>query len=212
MNLELLKQKYNCIFCKYKKLNKNHDHTCIDNWDKDEYGYPIGECNSLSNIWYGKLSKYFPFNIIQYFIDKHEEKILKEYYNNYNEDFTENNSMKFIWGLKSYDDLSGCKANLNTMNDIDLIYLKDEKKYILEIETIYCFNNKEEEKDYICFLFGKFTDWMINNGYNVNSVLIPYGDFIELFSEGININTHFDTIEDAYRTFNILVSGYLTVN
>ena len=64
MNLELLKQKYNCIFCKYRKLNKNHDYACMDSWEKDEYGYPIGECNSLSNIWYGKLIKYFPFNIL----------------------------------------------------------------------------------------------------------------------------------------------------
>lgn len=96
MNLELLKQKYNCIFYKYRKLNKNHDYACMDSWEKDEYGYPIGECNSLSNIWYGKLGEHFPFNIIQYFIDKHEEKITEEYYDDYNEDFTENSSMKFI--------------------------------------------------------------------------------------------------------------------
>ena len=151
MNLELLKQKYNCIFCKYRKLNKNYDYACMDSWEKDEYGYPIGECNSLSNIWYGKLNKYFPFNIIQYFIDKHEEKITKEYYNDYNEDFTENSSMKFIWGLKSYDDLSSCDANLETMNDIDLIYLKDEKKYNLSVETAYLFNSKEAEKNILRF-------------------------------------------------------------
>ena len=95
MNLELLEQKYNCIFCKYRKLNKNNDYACMDSWEKDD----IGECNSLSNIWYGKLSKHFPFNIIQYFIDKREEKITEQYYNDYNEDFTENSSMKFIWGL-----------------------------------------------------------------------------------------------------------------
>ena len=152
MNLE----KYNCIFCKYRKLNKNHDYACMDSWKKDD----IGECNSLSNIWYGKLTKYFPFNIIQYFIDKHEEKIVEEYYNDYNEDFTENSSMKFIWGLKSYDDLSSCDANLETMNDIDLIYLKDEKKYILNVETAYMFSSKEAEKEYFKILLDKFTKWM----------------------------------------------------
>ena len=89
--------KYNCILCKYNKYNKGND-SCFNHQKQDEYGYPIGECNSLSNIWYGKLNKYFPFNIIQYFIDKHEEKITEEYYNDYNEDFTENSSMKFIWG------------------------------------------------------------------------------------------------------------------
>lgn len=211
MNLELLKQKYNCIFCKYRKLNKSYDYACMDSWEKDEYGYPIGECNSLSNIWYGKLSKHFPFNIVQYFIDKHEEKITEEYYDDYNEDFTENSSMKFIWGLKSYDDLSSCDANLETMNDIDLIYLKDEKKYILGVETAYMFNSKETEKEYFKVLLDKFTKWMKEQGYNTNSTLNPYGDMCEIFTKGININTHFDTIEDAYRTFKLLVNGYLTL-
>lgn len=137
---------------------------------------------------------------------------MSDYLDEFNNDYTENKEMKFIWGLTACDDISASKPNLLTMNDIDLIYLKDEKKYILEIETIYYFKDKEKEADYICFLFGKFTDWMIDNGYNTNSCLNPYGDFIELFSEGININTHFDTIEDAYRTFNILVAGYLTTN
>ena len=206
-----LKQKYNCIFCKYKKLNKNYDYACMDAWEKDEYGYPIGECNSLSNIWYGKLNKYFPFNIIQYFIDKHEEKITEEYYDDYNEDFTENSSMKFIWGLKSYDDLSSCDANLETMNDIDLIYLKNEKKYILGVETAYMFNSKETEKEYFKVLLDKFTKWMEEQGYNTNSTLNPYDDMCEIFTKGININTHFDTIEDAYRTFKLLVNVYLTL-
>ena len=206
MNINL-----NCIFCKYKKLNKNHDYACMDSWKKDEYGYPIGECNSLSNIWYGKINKHFLFNIIQYFIDKHEEKITEQYYNDYNEDFTENSSMKFIWGLKDCDDLSSCDANLNTMNDIDLIYLKDENKYILSVETIYMFNSKEAEKEYFKDLLDKFTEWMEEQGYNTNSTLNPYDDMCEIFTKGININTHFDTIEDAYRTFKLLVNVYLTL-
>lgn len=207
MNLVSLKQKYSCIFCKYRKLNKNHDYACMDAWKKDD----IGECNSLSNIWYSKLSKHFPFNIIQYFIDKHEEKISEEYYDDYNEDFTENSSMKFIWGLKSYDDLSGCDTNLETMNDIDLIYLKDEKKYILSVETVYMFSSKEKEKEYFKALLNKFTEWMEEQEYNTNSTLNPYGDIYEIFTRGININTEFDTIENAYRTFKLLVNGYLTL-
>ena len=44
-------EKYNCIFCKYRKLNKNHDYACMDSWEKDESGYLIGKCNLLSNIY-----------------------------------------------------------------------------------------------------------------------------------------------------------------
>ena len=119
--------------------------------------------------------------------------------------------MKFIWGLKAYDDLSNCDANLETMNDIDLIYLKDEKKYILSVETEYMFNSKESEKEYFKTLLDKFTKWMEEQGYNTNSILSPYGDMYEIFSGGININTHFNTIEDTYRTFKLLVNGYLTL-
>ena len=211
MNLELLKQKYNCIFCKYRKLNKNHDYACIDSWEKDEYGYPIGECNSLSNIWYGKIIKWFPFNIIHKIINKIQWEQADKYYEDFNEDYTENSDMKFIWGLKSYDDLSSCDANLETMNDIDLIYLKDKKKYILGVETAYMFNSKKVEKEYFKVLLDKFTKWMKEQGYNTNSTLNPYGDMYEIFSGGININTPFNTIEDAYRTFKLLVNGYLTL-
>ena len=61
-----LLEKYSCIFCKYRKLNKNHDYACMDSWKKDESGYPIGKCNSLSNIYYGKIVKLFPFKQIDY--------------------------------------------------------------------------------------------------------------------------------------------------
>lgn len=137
---------------------------------------------------------------------------MNDWFDEFNDDCTENKEMKFIWGLIACDDFSASKPNLLTMNDIDLIYLKDENKYILEIETAYYFNNKQDKKKYLQYLLDKFTDWMVDNGYSTDSRLNPYGDFIGLFSEGININTHFDTIEDAYKTFNILVNGYLTIN
>ena len=59
-----LLEKYSCIFCKYRKLNKNHDYACMDSWEKDDSGYPIGKCNSLSNIYYGKIAEHFPFKQI----------------------------------------------------------------------------------------------------------------------------------------------------
>ena len=61
-----LLEKYSCIFCKYRKLNKNHDYGCMDSWNKDKSGYPIGKCNSLSNIYYGKIINLFPFKQIDY--------------------------------------------------------------------------------------------------------------------------------------------------
>lgn len=67
-----LLEKYSCIFCKYRKLNKNHDYACMDSWNKDESGYPIGKCNSLSNIYYGRIANFFPFKQIDYWRTERE--------------------------------------------------------------------------------------------------------------------------------------------
>ena len=199
-------EKYNCILCKYNKYNKSND-SCWNHQEKDGYGYPVEECKSLSNIYYGKIIKWFPFNIIHKIINKIQWEQANKYYEDFNEDYTENSDMKFIFGVMSWDDLSSAtKPNLFTMNDLDLIYLKDENKYILSIETIYFFKDKQAKKGYLQGLLDKFTKWMQNNGYNTDSSL----DIFEVF-DGININSHFNTIEDAYQTFKLLVNGYLTL-
>ena len=59
--------KYNCILCKYNKYNKDGG-SCFDYREKDEYCYPIGECKSLSNIYYGMLINFFPFKQIDDFL------------------------------------------------------------------------------------------------------------------------------------------------
>ena len=204
-------EKYNCILCKYNKYNKGDD-SCWNHQEKDEYGYPLGKCMSLSNIYYGKIIKWFPFNVIDKIASEILWKRADKYYKDFNEDCTENNDMKFIFGVMSCDDLSSAtEPNLLTMNDFDLIYLKDEKKYILGIETAYKFKDKQSEKEYLQELLNKFTKWMQDNGFNTDSSLNSYGDMFEVFTDGININSHFDTIEDAYRTFKLLVNGYLTL-
>ena len=203
--------KYNCILCKYNKYNKGDD-SCWNHQEKDEYGCPLGKCMSLSNIYYGKIIKWFPFNVIDKIASEILWKRADKYYKDFNEDCTENNDMKFIFGVMSWDDLSSAtEPNLLTMNDFDLIYLKDEKKYILGIETAYKFKDKQSEKEYLQELLNKFTKWMQDNGFNIDSSLNSYGDMFEVFTDGININSHFDTIEDAYRTFKLLVNGYLTL-
>lgn len=127
-----LLDKYSCIFCKYRKLNKNHDYACMESWDKDESGYPIGECNSLSNIYYGKLINHFPFKQIDNLLTeksyKKEEKYNTAMNKKYGNCFLETDDFKFIWGLKSWYDLSSSDANMFTMNDIDIIYDKQKKE------------------------------------------------------------------------------------
>lgn len=126
-----------------------------------------------------------------------DENVYDDYINEY-----ETENMKFIWGIKSWDDLSSCDACLFSMNDIDLIYLKDEKKYILGIETIFEFEKEEYKLGYLESCLDAFTKFMVENGYNTE--VKPH--WWDVFMNGMN--THFDSIEECYGMFKLLVNGY----
>ena len=49
---------------------------------------------------------------------------------------------------------------------------------------------------------------MEQNNYDTSKEL----DVYEVFTEGININTHFQSIEDAYAAFKMLVNGFCLLN
>ena len=199
--------KYNCILCKYNKYNKNGDN-CYNHREKDEYGYLIGECKSLSNIYYGTLIKFFPFKQIDYFLTnrawRKEEKYIKEMDKEYGDYTLETDDLKFIWGIKSYDDLSCANACLYTMNDIDIIYDKKKKEYILGIETAYLFKTYNDECKYLSDCLKAFTKYMDDNGLNKNE---PF----RLFMNNPCTNMVANSIEELYTNFKIFVNGYLTL-
>jgi len=114
-----------------------------------------------------------------------------------------------IWGLKSWDDLSPSECNFHTMNDIDITYNKKDKYYFMSIETIYMFDKGSHgEKDYIKALFDKLTEWMVSKGYDISQEVGIY----EVFTEGNNIRTHYDTLEELYANFKFLVNGFVNCN
>lgn len=114
----------------------------------------------------------------------------------------ESGTMKFIWGVKSWDDLCDSDACLHTMNDIELIYLKDEDKYILGLETIFGFDSEEDKLAYLNSCLEAFTKFMVENGYNVE--MKPH--WYDVFTGGMS--EHFDSIEECYAMFKLLVNGY----
>ena len=199
--------KYNCILCKYNKYNKNGDN-CYNHREKDEYGYPIGECKSLSNIYYGTLIKFFPFKQIDYFLTnrawRKEEKYIKEMDKEYGDYTLETDDLKFIWGVKSFDDLSSSNACLYTMNDIDLTYDKQKREYMLGIETAYMFDSYDDECKYLSNCLKAFTKYMDDNGLNKNE---PF----RLFMNNPCTNMVANSIEELYTNFKIFVNGYLTL-
>ena len=197
-------EKYNCILCKYNKYNKNGD-SCFNHQEKDEYGYPIVECKSLSNAYYGTLIKYFPFkqihNIRTEIAYKKEEKYNKKMIKKYGGCSLENDNIKFIWGVKSGDDLSGSDANLYTMNDIDIVYDKKKSEYMLGVETAYLFDSFEAECNYLVDCLNAFTKYMDDNGLKKNE---PY----TLFMSDTCTSMTAKSIEELYVNFKIFVDGF----
>ena len=108
-------------------------------------------------------------------------------------------------GVKAHDDLSNSDANLYTLNDIDLIYLKKENKYVLGVETIYYFDEEEYKLNYLKNRLDAFTEFMNENGYDTNKK--PF--WMDVFS--FNIDSKFGSIEDCYAMFKMLVNGYCSL-
>ena len=199
--------KYNCILCKYNKYNKNGDN-CYNHREKDEYGYFINKCKSLSNIYYGTIIKFFPFKQIYDFRSERawrkEEKYNKEMDEKYGDCTLETDDIKFIWGVKSFDDLSSSNACLYTMNDIDLTYDKQKREYMLGIETAYMFDSYDDECKYLSDCLKAFTKYMDDNGLNKNE---PF----RLFMSNPCTYMVANSIEELYTNFKIFVNGYLTL-
>ena len=66
----------------------------------------------------------------EYRKDLRENEKMDKKYGNY---ALETDDYKFIWGLKSYDELCSGDCCLYTMNDIDIVYDKKTHKYELGI-------------------------------------------------------------------------------
>lgn len=196
--------KYNCILCKYNKYNKDND-SCFKHQEKDEYGYPIGEYKSLSNLYYGTIAKFFPFKQIGDYLTERtwrkEEKYNNEMDKKYGDSSLETDELKFIWGVKSWDDLSGHGACLYSMNDIDITYDKEKKIYMLGIETAYMFKSHAAECKYLQDCLRAFTKYMDDNGLKKNK---PY----MLFMSNPCTSMTADTIEELYVNFKIFVDGF----
>lgn len=199
--------KYNCILCKYNKYNKGDD-SCWKYREQDENGYPIDNCNSLSNIYYGKIIKVFPFkqlhNLRFEINSKKEDRYYQKMTEKYGNPALEDDDFKFIWGIKSWDDLSGSDTNLFTMNDIDIIYDKNSKQYMLGVETAYVFKDYEDECKYLQDCLNAFTKYMDDNGLNKEEKPM-------LFMSCPAIEITADSIEDLYMNFKMFVNGFCSL-
>ena len=132
---------------------------------------------------------------------KKQEKYYKEMDEKYGDCSLENDDTKFIWGVKSWDDLTGVDACLYSMNDIDVTYDKKNKVYMLGIETAYMFETHSAECEYLKNCLNAFTQYMDINGLKKNE---PY----MLFMSNPCTSMTAETIEELYTNFKIFVDGF----
>lgn len=116
----------------------------------------------------------------------------------------DNGEYKFIWGFNSPDDLCQTHACLHTMNDIDIVYSREKKRYILRIETAYWFDTQECVITYLQSLLKRFTEYMDEQGYNKTA---PY----KFWMSQPSILLEEETIPELYTSFKIFVEGYTKV-
>ena len=108
--------------------------------------------------------------------------------------------LKFIWGEVSCDNLNGSEANLYTLNDIDIVYNRKTKKYMLGIETVYYFEDKREEVEYLEMLLVQLHKFMIENCYDTNYEYSLW--------HSPHLITEADSIPELYTNFKLFVAGY----
>ena len=108
-------------------------------------------------------------------------------------------------GIKSWDNLTSKDANLYSMNDLDIVYDREKKEYMLGIETIYAFNDKEDEIKYLEGLLDKFTEYVRENKYitNQDKMCLTYIESSEPWRA--------ETISELYIRFKIFVNGFKSV-
>lgn len=136
-------------------------------------------------------------------IEEFNERQLKKKYPNWNpNDWI--GDLEFIWGVKSYDCLARCDANIHTMNDIEIDYDHSENKYLLSIETAYIFQDKIAECTYLRGLLKCFEEYMDNNDIEKDC---PDG----LFIRNIGIDFEADSIQQLYWDFKLYVNGFCSL-
>lgn len=131
-------------------------------------------------------------------------QILKHKYMNFEDDEYNIGELKFIWGIKSWDDATSNNSNMYTMNDIDITYDRKKKLYYLGIETGYLFENSAAECKYLRQLLNVFTNFMDKNKYSKSEPLL-------LLINNSCMSLSAETIEELYIKFKIFVEGYCKV-
>lgn len=88
--------------------------------------------------------------------------------------------------------------------DFSVEYNIKQNYYYLSFETMLGFENAKKCREWIKYCLDKFTEYMNEKGYSTDKELSLY----DVFTTGVNVNSHFETIEDAYAFMKFAVNGF----
>lgn len=118
--------------------------------------------------------------------------------------YSNTSNLVLIWGVLSVEERLFENPNLFSLNDIELLYDNRENKYWFEVKTVYMYDNPSAQYVYLKGLLDEFTKWMNENDCDTTLELPLW----RVFAKGIDINTRFDSIEEAYAAFKMMVNGF----
>lgn len=76
--------------------------------------------------------------------------------------------------------------------------------YYLEFESYIGFDTEDGCRNWIISCLAEFTRYMDDHHYDMSKEISLY----DAFTEGVNVNTHFETLEDAYAFMKMMVFGF----
>lgn len=79
-----------------------------------------------------------------------------------------------------------------------------EAYYAFSMETMIGFESQKICVEYVHSILDEFTKWMKKNNFDTTQEL----DLYSVFTEGLNINSHFESIPQAYAAFKCFVNGF----
>lgn len=110
---------------------------------------------------------------------------------------------KFIWGVKSRDDLTQSEPNLYTMNDLDICFDEKKKLYTLGLETIYQFESRTAKERYLSTLVQEFYTYLREN----NLFDVAYDPFnLYVYNNGHLFEA--ESLTELYYKFKLFVQGF----
>lgn len=88
--------------------------------------------------------------------------------------------------------------------DFELAYDPYTNSYTFGFETMLGFEEKDGARNWIVHCLSVLTDYMHEHGYDTSKEL----DLYQVFTAGVNVDTTFFSIEEAYAWLKLMVFGF----